>query len=124
MKNEYLFRFIKICDIGYITSIYFLFAIFISKICDNIFGEFNKMKEKHKGKFRQLIELMGIFWIYIVIIYASKNIVELIPSPFDGINGFQHSLVKEIKTGFAFFFIFLYLQKHFLDKLVYFYKHV
>jgi len=122
MKNELLFRIIKILDIGYITTIYFVIAIFISKITDKIFGEFDENKEKKKSKFRILLELIGVFWLYIVIIYIVKNLVELLPSPFDGINGFQHMLVKELKTGFPFFFIFLYLQRQFLDKLLFYMK--
>ena len=119
--NELLFRFIKICDIGYIT--YFLLAIVISKICDHIFGQFDEITERQKSKSRQLLELMGIFWFYIIIIYIVRNIIEFVPSPFEGINGFHHILVKELKTAFAFFFIFLYLQRHFLNKLKFFYKN-
>ena len=120
--NELLFRLTKICDIGYITAIYFLLAIILSKIIDKIFGEYDEIRERQKSKYRLFFELFGMFWLYIIIIYMVKNIIELVPSPFDGINGFQHNLVKELKTGFAFFFIFLYLQKNFLNKLSYFYK--
>ena len=52
----------------------------------------------------------------------SKSFVEIIPSPFDGINGFKHDLVKELHTAFSFFFVFLYLQRYFLDKLLYYMK--
>jgi hypothetical protein len=120
MKNEILFRFIKVCDIGYITAIYFLLAVLFSKLADKIVGTFDENKERQKSKIQQTLELIGMFWLYIVIIYIVKNIVELIPSPFDGINGFNHSLVKELHSGFAFFFIFLYLQRHFLDKILYY----
>lgn len=122
MKNEILFRFIKICDIGYITAIYLLFALILSTLFNKIFGTFDKNKEKQKSDTRQIIEIFCILWLYIVIIYIVKNIVEIIPSPFDGINGFKHDLVKELHTAFSFFFVFLYLQRYFLDKLLYYMK--
>lgn len=122
MKNEILFRIIKVCDIGYITVIYFIVGICLSKIFDTIYGKFNEQKEKIKTMFRQTIELIAMMWVYGIVIYIVKNIIELIPSPFDGIYGFEHLRVKEVKNAPVFIFIFLFFQEHFRSKLRLYYN--
>jgi hypothetical protein len=121
--NEPLFRFIKICDIGYITVIYCIFAVILARVFNEIFGKFNEEEEKKKGKLRQFIEISFIFWIYGIVMYTVKNIVEIFPSPFDGINGFKHNLVKELKSGSVFTFMFIWLQRNFRYKLLYLFNN-
>lgn len=118
------FRITKIFDIGYITVIYFIISIILAKFVDSLIGVFNENTEKLKSKFRQTIELMGIMWLNGIIIYVVKNLVEIIPSPFNGINGLDHMLVKELKNGTVFLFIFLLLQTNFINKLRYYYKNI
>ena len=124
MKNEILFRFIKICDIGYIIIIYCICAVILARLFNEIFGVFNEKEEEQKGKVRQFIEISFMFWIYGIVIYTVKNIVEIFPSPFDGINGFKHDLVKELKNGSVFTFMFIWLQRNFRFKLLYFFNNI
>ena len=112
-------------DIGYIAVIYFIIGIFLAKQCDKLFnylfGEFNETLEKQKTALRQFVEIIGMFWIIGIVIYAVRNIVELIPSPLDGIGGFKHKLVRELRSASVFTFVFIMFQDHLRDKIKYYY---
>jgi len=121
-KHEAVIRSLKIFDIGYITSIYFLLGLACAKIIDSFYGKYDPKQEKVKPMFQRGIEIVSMMWISGIIIYIIKNIVEIIPSPIDGIYGFEHTRVKELHSASAFIFIFLYFQAHFKAKVQEFYN--
>ena len=65
-----------------------------------------------------------VFRLSGIIIYLVTNIVELIPSPFNGVCGFEHLRLKELKNGVVFVFVFLYFQKNFKSKLQLLYDNI
>ena len=94
LKHEVIMRSIKVIDIGFVTVLYFILAFFLSIMADRIMGNFNEKQQEEKSTLRISIEVCIHMWIVGVLIYAARNIIEEIPSPFDGIYGFKHSLVK------------------------------
>jgi hypothetical protein len=52
-----------------------------------------------------------------VLIYFARNLVELIPYPFDSYFGFHHKKVKELGAATAFTFVLLYYQPN-LNKMM------
>jgi hypothetical protein len=115
------FRLVKIMDIGYITTIYVLLAIFLSTVFDEYLGTFSKEDAKKDGNFVFMLKTIAHFWVVGIIIYIIRNVVELIPSPFDGIAGFEHGRLKELTTAAAFVFVFLLYQKNLRNRLEYIY---
>lgn len=124
MYKEFIFRAVKICDIGFVTIIYFILGVTFAKLFDLLYGKFDENREKYKSKIIQTLELIGIMWVYGIVIYMVRNVVEIIPSPLDGIGGFEHHRLKELKSAPVFVFIFLYFQTYFLSKLKYYYKNI
>ena len=122
--KETIIRTLKVLDIGYITVIYFILGIGFAKLFDKLYGKFDKKQEDSKSFIQQTLELIGIMWISGVVIYIIKNLVELIPSPVNGIYGFEHQRVKELKNATVFIFVFLFFQTYFKDKLQYYYKNI
>jgi len=118
------FRFIKILDIGYVTLIYFLLAIVIAVLMDKLYGEYNEKDESKKSTLRKTIDLVGMIWLNGVIIYIARNIVPLIPSPFNNINGFKHSRLKELESAYVFDFVLIYTQKNLVKRMEVFYDTV
>ncbi len=118
------FRFVKIADIIYISILSYFIIYFICFILNKQFGEFNREKEekefkKNKNHFRFLL-FKGLFLLIIsaVILYIFRNIFELIPSPFNGLYGFEHKRVKELEAiPVVLFFIFFSYQWDLLDFL-------
>ena len=118
------FRFIKILDIGYVTLIYFLLAIVIAVLMDKLYGEYNEKDESKKSTLRKTIDLVGMIWLNGIIIYIVRNIVPLIPSPFNNINGFKHSRLKELESAYVFDFVLIYTQKNLVKRMEVFYDTV
>jgi len=119
--TDFYVRSLKILDIGYITVLYLIIGLCFAKLFDTMYGKFDKESESKKTTFRHILELSGIMWLSGVVVYIVRNLVELIPSPVDHIDGFEHLKVKELKNAAVFSFVFLYFQSYFKNKIQYFY---
>lgn len=117
LQNEVRFRFIKIMDMGYMVVLYFIFAIFLSKVTDSIFGGYNHEEMKKKSSVRLTIEIVATLWFNMVLFYIARNIMELVPSPFDGLYGYEHSRLKEVTNTAILGLTYLYFQSGFRSKL-------
>lgn len=129
MQKQILFedlsiRGIKILDIGFIASIYFIIGIVASKLFDKLFGIFDPKKEEKKHIIQISLELIGMIWLIGVSTYVVRNLAEFIPSPFDGIFGFKHSKVKELSSAAVYTLIVMGYALHFRAKLEYFNKRL
>jgi hypothetical protein len=47
-----------------------------------------------------------------------RNVVEMIPSPVDGIAGFQHSRLKELEGGHILIVVTILFQKNLQEKVL------
>ena len=104
-------------DIGYITTIYFILGAIVANIITKYQTEFNNKNEDKKTVIRSTLSLILLIWINGVLIYFARNIVELIPYPFDDFFGFHHKKVKELGSATAFTFVLLYYQPN-LNKMM------
>jgi len=118
------FRIIKILDIGYTTFIYFLLALIISVLLDKLYGDYDEKEEEKKSILIRTLELFSMIWINGIIIYFARNIVELIPSPFNNIYGFEHSRLKELNDAYVFDFVLLYNQENLIKRMENFYHTI
>jgi hypothetical protein len=122
LLKEIKLRSVKIIDIGYITVIYFITAVLLAKLFTKLYGKFDEKKEEKKPFLLRTLELAGMMWIIGIVTYIVKNVVELIPFPLDGLYGFNHMLMKELKMGAVFTFVFLFFEEHFKSKLTHYYN--
>jgi len=67
--------------------------------------------------------LIFYLWISGIVIYILKNLIEHIPSPFDGFYGFKHMQTKELIDAPILAFTILYYQFNLTRKLEYLYKY-
>lgn len=124
VKKELIFRTIKIIDIGFLTVLYFLIAFFSSVYIDNKLGPFDPKKASKKTILNLFIEIIVHIWLIGVFTYIVRNIIEIIPYPLNGIDGYNHSKVKELGGGVVFTFVFFIFQKNLRDKLEYIYRRL
>ena len=117
LKHDVLMRSIKILDIGYITVIYFVFAMVCCILIDKIMGKYDEEIDKNKKTWRLWIEAILYMWFIGVLVYIVRNIVELIPFPLDGYQGFQHMRVKELGNASVFVFIVMTYQFYLKGRL-------
>ena len=111
------FRLAKIADIGFITILYFLSGFFMARIFDNYLDKYNKKYDDKKSNVHLILEIAFYLWVNGIAIYIVRNLVELVPSPFQGLYGLKHDLLTELKSAPILEFTLLYYQVHLTDKL-------
>ena len=102
-KKELIIRSIKIVAIFYATFIYILFAFLLVILLDKyIFPEFDEKKESKKKTFRLILEVCLIVGFTGILSYLFRNFAHAFLFPFEGVYGYSHYRVSEIKSGTLF----------------------
>ena len=118
-QNELLFRVIKIIDIAYITILFFIFAYILGGYINLFFVYIYGTDYEKKSNFVLTLEILSQVIFIGIVCYIGRNLIEHIPFPLDGINGFVHKQVKELGSG-AFIIVFLVMfQYDMQDKIVF-----
>ena len=115
--QDFLIRTNKMIDIGYITTIYFILGAIVANMITKFQTEFNNKEEDKRTVIKSSLSLILLIWTNGVLIYFARNLVELIPYPFDNFFGFHHKKVKELGAATAFTFVLLYYQPN-LNKMM------
>lgn len=118
LKKETIIRSIKMLDIGILTVLYFTFGYIFSWLINKLYSNFNT--DSKPNKFLVFLEVCGQIFVIGVLVYIIRNLIELIPFPFEGIYGYQHKKVKELYSGgIALTFGLFYAQDNIKAKLNY-----
>ena len=118
--SELLIRSIKLIDICYIFTIYFIISIGLSVLVDNYLGKFDPEKYRNTPHWKIILETLAGLWLFGISFYIIRNVVELIPFPLDGYGGFNHRRMKELNSTWVFGFIFLSCNSYVKDRLNFF----
>jgi len=118
--GDALIRTIKLFDIAYIICIYFVFALVIAFLFIKIGGKYDVEYDKKKSLKRLSVEIIFMIWMSLVTGYILRNIVEKIPSPFDGYFGFVHSRLKETASVSSYVISILLMTSIYNQKFEYF----
>jgi hypothetical protein len=119
LKHELIIRGLKIIDISFITILYFIVGFISSRYINNIYTTVN-FNFKQKSKWILFLEVCGQLMIIAILVYVIRNLIELIPFPFEGFYGYEHFRVKELHTGgIALGFGIFYGQTDLKDKIEY-----
>lgn len=111
--KEIAIRSIKVFDMGYATGMYFLFAIVSVLTLNKVYGDFELEREKKKLTIRIFFDLLLHIWAIAVLAYIFRNLLHLIPWPFEGVYGYKHLKVKEIATSALFMTITIIFDSYF-----------
>jgi hypothetical protein len=123
-RGDMVRRAVKVLDIGYIASLHFVTAFIVSEAIDRMMGKFNKVEADKKSVARLFAEIIVHVCFLGIIVYMLRNLVEIIPFPFDGVHGFSHKRLKELSGGVALTFSLFYFQYHLKSKMDYVAKRV
>jgi len=98
-SRELAIKTIKVVDIIFITIIYFivsfLLAFFLDLGSEKMFG-FNYDAKSIPVLIGEVVSQVAALT---VCAYFLRNLVQMIPFPFDGVVGFEHLRVKEVSSG-------------------------
>jgi hypothetical protein len=121
-QNELLFRVIKIIDIAYITVLFFIFAYIFGGYINSFFVYIYGIDYEKKSNFILTLEILSQIIFIGIVCYIGRNLIEYIPFPLDGINGFVHKRVKELGSG-AFITVFLVMFQYDMQEKITFIKN-
>jgi hypothetical protein len=128
MKTEFFlnlpFRAIKVLDIGYISAIYYITALYLSTYVDKLYGKFDVATAQKKSTPRLIAEVVGQIFVITTVFYIIRNAVEYIPSPFHGLAGFDHYRLKELAGATMFIIMFMFYQRNFKARAEYLYERI
>ena len=108
---------LKFLDILLLSGYYFVAGLLAATLIDFIVGKFSAEQDDKKSTLRLFIEAVFYTFGLLIVFYITRNIIERIPFPFDGLYGFKHSLVKERTGDVVFVFVLFYFQKYYVEKL-------
>lgn len=119
LKREAIIHALKFIDIGYITVLYFVIGYFVTVYIDKVMGKFDQKSNEAKSTVRLLGEVILHIYIIGLVIYLIRKLVGVIPSPLQGIYGFDHKRVPELSNSYVLTFIIMYFQDNLKTKLDY-----
>ena len=111
LQTEIIVRSIKIFAIAYFFVLAFIFSFFIARYIDAFFDYIYGDNYESKNINILYLEALSQIIVLGILSYIIRNIIQLIPFPFEGIYGFQYLKVKEVTsppTVTLFLFIFQY----------------
>ena len=108
---------LKMFDIFLLTAYYFTLAFIAATTIDTFMGKYENKEDEQKSTLRLFSEAIIHTFLLLVVFYLARNLVDLIPFPFDGLYGFQHSRVKERGGDVVFVFILFFYQDYYTKKL-------
>jgi len=118
IKKELVLRSIKIFDVAMLTILYFVIGYLFSWIINKMYYNFDP-NDNHI-KFVVFLEICGQVAVLGILIYLIRNLMNILPFPFQGIYGYEHKKVKELQSGgVAVAFGVFYAQDNIKTKLNY-----
>lgn len=113
LQTEIIVRSIKIFAIAYFFVLAFIFSFFIARYIDAFFDHI--YGDNYKSKNINILYLEALSQIIVLGItsYIIRNIIQLIPFPFEGIHRFEYLRVKEVTSPpTVTFFLFIFQYKY------------
>jgi hypothetical protein len=118
-KLNITFRIVKLGDIAYIFGIWGIAGFFLAREMDKLFPKFDEKVYDKKAYLEILMEIWINLSVLGIVSYIARNIIELLPSPFDGLAGFKHLRLKELSSAMPFMFFIMMFQLGLRQKILY-----
>ena len=121
-KEEVIIRGIKLIDIGFITFLYGISALIVAGLLDRYVFKYITLQpgleDKDKDKYVLVLETLICLAITGMVAYLLRNLLQLVPFPLEGVYGFSHMKVPEVKSGNIISVILVFFAFTFRNKMV------
>ncbi len=116
-KKEIIIRSIKIFDIVYLTILYFITALILAFSIDSFLIYLFGNEHETKTKYILIMEILLQIILTAIAFYIFKNLLELIPFPFQCTYGYNHDKVPLYKNASILMTLLILMQYELHDKV-------
>jgi hypothetical protein len=106
---------VKTLGVAWVGVLCFVFAFMVSRFIDN----FTPKLDKSKPKWHTFLEVCLQFGIVGAIVYWSRVFIKNVPFPLDGVSGYTHLELGDLKSLPLMVFIFMFFQVKTQEKMKY-----
>ena len=105
-----LVRLLGVAYVGFLSFVFsFLFSHWLNKITSEL--------DESKPKWRTFMEVAFQFALIGALIFLSRGLIKKIPFPLEGVSGYIHSQLGELRSLPLIVFVFMFFQQRTLDKM-------
>jgi len=106
---------IRLLAVAWVGLLSFIIAFLASHWLDQITPEL----DKKRSKVRVFVAVSLQFALIGALIYMSRSLIKKVPFPLDGVSGYKHSSLGELRSLPLIVFIFMFFQRKTQDKMRY-----
>lgn len=106
---------VRLLGVAYVGALSFILAFLTSHWLDQITPT---LKTK-RPKWRIFLEVVVQFALISALIFLSRGLIKKIPFPLEGVSGYIHSQLGELRSLPLIVFIFMFFQRKTQDKMKY-----
>ena len=108
-----MFHAVRILGVAYASALTFVAAWLFSTLLDKV----TPPRKPEHSRLRVFLEICAQFGLIGVIGFLSRGLIKKIPFPVDGVAGYMHSRLNELRTLPWFVFIFMFFQVKTQEKM-------
>jgi hypothetical protein len=106
---------VRLLGVAYVGALSFILAFLASHWLDQITPP---LKKEHP-KWRTFLSVVVQFGLIGALIFLSRGLIKKIPFPLEGVSGYIHSQLGELRSLPLIVFIFMFFQRKTQDKMRY-----
>jgi hypothetical protein len=106
---------VRLIGVAYVGALSFILAFLASHWLDQITPPLNKKQPK----WRTFLSVVVQFALIGALIFLSRGLIKKIPFPLEGVSGYIHSQLGELRSLPLIVFIFMFFQRKTQDKMKY-----
>lgn len=106
---------VKSLAVAYVAILCFLFSFVVSRALDRV----TPPLDRAKAKWKTFLEVVVQFGVIGMIAYFARMLIKKVPFGFDGVSGYVHSQLGELRSLPLLVFIFMFFQKKTQEKMKY-----
>jgi len=110
---------VEVFDVVLVTIYYLVFGFTASLAINHVIEVFDEDAGKYQ-KFSTLrlgVEIAAHAIVLAVVFYFLRNLIRLIPFPYDGLRNYDHSSLYEIDGGIVLVIVILFFQRQLIEKV-------